>query len=80
MAEAEAEDNSACESWYAALLTNQTSVTNVEVGLILTTSIFALPLALAAFPQRQAVSAKSLEEQFWDKGGEDGKVEFNRGI
>ena len=55
-------------------------MTNKEAGLILTTSIFALPLALAAFPQRQAVSAKSLEEQFWDKGGRDGKVEFNRGI
>lgn len=52
----------------------------VNLGLILTTSIFALPLALAAFPQRQAVSAKTLEEQFWDKGGKDGKVEFNRGI
>ncbi|KAF6217843.1 hypothetical protein HO133_006255 [Letharia lupina] len=52
----------------------------VNLGLILTTSIFALPLALAAFPQRQAVSAKSLEEQFWGKGGKDGKVEFNRGI
>ncbi|CAF9923666.1 hypothetical protein IMSHALPRED_005989 [Imshaugia aleurites] len=51
-----------------------------NLGLILTTSIFALPLALAAFPQRQAVSAKSLEEQFWDQGGKDGQVEFNRGI
>ena len=50
------------------------------IGLILTTSIFALPLALAAFPQRQAVLAKSLEEEFWEKGGKDGKVEFNRGI
>lgn len=49
-------------------------------GLILTTSIFALPLALAAFPQRQAVAAKSLEPEFWDKAGEDGMVEFNRGI
>ncbi|KAL2036457.1 hypothetical protein N7G274_010825 [Stereocaulon virgatum] len=52
----------------------------VNLGLILTTSIFALPLALAAFPQRQAVQAKSLEEEFWDKGGKDGKLEFNRGI
>ncbi|KAI9781573.1 MAG: putative alpha-isopropylmalate carrier [Peltula sp. TS41687] len=52
----------------------------VNLGLILTTSIFALPLALAAFPQRQAVSARRLEESFWDKAGEDGKVEFNRGI
>lgn len=50
------------------------------IGLILTTSIFALPLALAVFPQRQAVQASSLEEQFRDKGGKDGKVEFNRGI
>ncbi len=50
------------------------------IGLILTTSIFALPLALAAFPQRQALEARKLEEVFWDKGGKDGKVEFNRGI
>jgi sideroflexin-5 len=52
----------------------------VNLGLILTTSIFALPLALAAFPQRQAVSAKSLEPEFHDRGGKDGLVEFNRGI
>jgi len=52
----------------------------VNLGLILTTSIFALPLALAAFPQRQAVKASSLEEQFHQKGGLDGLVEFNRGI
>lgn len=37
-------------------------------------------MPLVAFPQRQAVDAKTLEEGFWDKGGEDGKVEFNRGI
>ena len=49
-------------------------------GLILTTSILALPLALAAFPQRQAVKARSLEKEFWDRGGADGLVEFNRGI
>ena len=55
-------------------------VTNSCEGLILTTSIFALPLALAAFPQRQAVQATSLEKEFWDKGGKYGKVEFNRGI
>lgn len=52
----------------------------VNLGLILTTSIFALPLALAAFPQRQAVNASSLEEEFHDKGGLGGMVEFNRGI
>lgn len=55
-------------------------IVDKSAGLILTTSIFALPLALAAFPQRQAVQAKSLEERFWGKGGKDGKVEFNRGI
>ncbi|KAH6725022.1 Tricarboxylate/iron carrier [Leptodontidium sp. 2 PMI_412] len=52
----------------------------VNVGLIFATSLFALPLALAAFPQRQAVDASSLEEEFWGKGGEHGKVVFNRGI
>jgi hypothetical protein len=51
-----------------------------NLGLILITSVFALPLALAAFPQRQAVSATTLEEEFHDKGGKDGLVEFNRGI
>lgn len=53
---------------------------NRTVGLIFATSIFALPLALAAFPQRQAVSAKSLEPEFHNLGGRDGLVEFNRGI
>ena len=52
----------------------------VNLGLIFVTSIFALPLALGAFPQRQAVSAESLEEEFRGRGGMDGKVEFNRGI
>ena len=52
----------------------------INLGLILTTSIFALPLALAAFPQRQAVKATSLEKDFHELGGEDGMVEFNRGI
>jgi len=52
----------------------------VNLGLILTASIFALPLALAAFPQRQAVSANTLEPEFRDRGGEGGMVEFNRGI
>lgn len=52
----------------------------VNLGLILTTSIFALPIALAAFPQRQAVKATSLEKEFWEKGGEGGLLEFNRGI
>jgi hypothetical protein len=52
----------------------------INLGLILTTSIFALPLALAAFPQRQAVKATSLEPEFHARGGKDGLVEFNRGI
>ncbi|PNS15210.1 hypothetical protein CAC42_8211 [Sphaceloma murrayae] len=54
----------------------------INIGLILATSIFALPLALGAFPQRQSIKAGSLEEEFWDKvpGGKDGLVEFNRGI
>jgi sideroflexin-5 len=52
----------------------------VNLGLILTTSIFALPLALGAFPQRQAVKDVTLEEEFWGKGGEGGLVVFNRGI
>jgi sideroflexin-5 len=52
----------------------------VNLGLILTTSIFALPLALGAFPQRQAVKASTLEEAFHDKGGVGGLVEFNRGL
>ena len=80
VAEAKARDDFTCESRYAVPLANQTFVTDLGVGLILGTSIFALPLALAAFPQRQAVLAQSLEEQFWDKGGKNGKVEFNRGI
>ncbi|EOD49559.1 putative hsp70 family chaperone lhs1 protein [Neofusicoccum parvum UCRNP2] len=54
-------------------------VTPVNLGLILTTSLVALPFALAIFPQRQAISAKSLEPEFWEKGGKDGMVEFNRG-
>jgi len=52
----------------------------VNLGLILGTSLFALPLALAAFPQRQSVDASRLEEEFWGKGGEAGRVVFNRGI
>lgn len=52
----------------------------VNLGLILTTSLFALPLALAVFPARQAVKASSLEPEFHDKGGKDGLVEFNRGL
>jgi tricarboxylate carrier len=52
----------------------------VNLGLILTTSLLALPCALAVFPQRQTVSEKTLEEEFWGRGGEEGRVVFNRGI
>jgi hypothetical protein len=55
-------------------------IANAIIGLIFTTSVFALPLALGAFPQRQAVRAESLEKEFWGRGGEGGLVEFNRGI
>lgn len=55
-------------------------VTPINLGLIFATSIFALPLALAAFPQRETVQATRLEKEFWDQAGEDGRVEFNRGI
>jgi len=52
----------------------------VNLGLILATSYAVLPLALAAFPQRQKVHADSLEEEFHGRGGEGGLVVFNRGI
>ncbi|KAI4236684.1 MAG: hypothetical protein LQ352_007983 [Teloschistes flavicans] len=52
----------------------------VNLGLILTTSIFALPLALAAFPQRQAIVASSLEDEIATRVNGNGMVEFNRGI
>lgn len=52
----------------------------INLGLIFATSVFALPLALGAFPARQAIGVSSLEKEFWDKGGEGGKVEFNRGM
>lgn len=52
----------------------------VNLGLILTTSIFALPLALAVFPQRQQIDVSKLESTFADKMGKGSVVEFNRGI
>lgn len=55
-------------------------VTPVNLGLIFVTSIFALPLALAIFPQRQTVSVGTVEEEFRERAGETGLVEFNRGI
>lgn len=52
----------------------------LNLGLILAVSYAVLPLALAAFPQRQRISADSLEDEFRGRGGEGGMVEFNRGI
>ncbi|EFX00343.1 mitochondrial cation transporter [Grosmannia clavigera kw1407] len=52
----------------------------VNLGLITATSFAVLPLALAAFPQRQKIAADSLEPQFHGRGGAGGLVEFNRGI
>jgi hypothetical protein len=63
--------------WEATL---ETSTDLPLIGLIFLTSVFALPLALGVFPQRQAVKAESLEKEFHGRGGEGGKVEFNRGI
>ena len=52
----------------------------INFGLITITSFAALPLALAAFPQRQSISSESLEPEFHKKGGYNGLVVFNRGI
>lgn len=59
---------------------NPRYTTPVNLGLILATSYVVLPLALAAFPQRQKVRAETLEDEFHGKGGEGGLVVFNRGI
>lgn len=52
----------------------------VNIGLVFATSVFALPLALGVFPQRQSISTDKLEPEFHGKGGLNGLVEFNRGI
>lgn len=52
----------------------------INLGLIAAVGFVALPLALAVFPQKQAISAESLEPEFHGKGGNDGKVWFNRGL
>ncbi|KAB5523021.1 Tricarboxylate/iron carrier [Coniochaeta sp. 2T2.1] len=59
---------------------NPRYTTPINLGLILVTSYVVLPLALAAFPQRQRVQADSLEEEFRGRGGDGGLVVFNRGI
>lgn len=61
-----------------------TAVTLTNLGLIFSTSLIALPFALAVFPQRRFVNPNSLENEFHnlkDKNGEKIKsVWFNRGI
>ncbi|KAL8868003.1 MAG: hypothetical protein Q9174_005282 [Haloplaca sp. 1 TL-2023] len=52
----------------------------INLGLIFTTSIFALPLALGAFPQRQAIAASKLEDDIANRAAGRPMVEFNRGI
>ncbi|POS85891.1 hypothetical protein EPUL_003193 [Erysiphe pulchra] len=52
----------------------------INLGLIFTTSIFALPLALAVFPQKQIVDSSILENEFSTAEGQNRKVWFNRGI
>lgn len=59
---------------------NPRYTTPVNLGLILGMSYIALPLALAAFPTRQRISADSLEPEFHGRGGDGGMVVFNRGI
>lgn len=52
----------------------------VNLALILGVSIFALPAALGAFPSRQRIGVGWIEEEFREKLGSDGQVEFNRGL
>ncbi len=52
----------------------------VNLGLILGTSLAVLPFALGVFPQREIVQDNKLEPEFHGRGGEGGKVIFNRGM
>ena len=52
----------------------------LNLSLITAVSFIALPLALAVFPQQQQISADDLEPEFRGKGGDGGKVWFNRGL
>ncbi|KAF8419292.1 Tricarboxylate/iron carrier [Tirmania nivea] len=71
---------------WSVLKRNPRLVLPVNLGIIFMTSVFALPLALGAFPQRQAVAVESVEEGIREelrrrKGGQGvERVEFNRGI
>lgn len=63
------------------LLANNPRLTlPVNLALILGTSLFALPMALGVFPARQRVSVGWVEPEFGERLGDDGEVEFNRGL
>jgi tricarboxylate carrier len=52
----------------------------INLALILGVSVFALPAALGVFPSRQRVAVSWVEEEYRDTLGNDGEVEFNRGL
>jgi sideroflexin-5 len=58
------------------LATNPRLVLPVNIGLILATSLVALPCALGVFPARQRVPSSWLEDEFRDVEW----LEFNRGL
>jgi sideroflexin-5 len=65
----------------SALLSRNPRLTlPVNLGLILGTSLVALPIALGVFPARQRVSTSWVEPEFREKLGASGEVEFNRGL
>ncbi|KAK8142864.1 hypothetical protein G3M48_008067 [Beauveria asiatica] len=78
------------QAWYKRLMAKQWVQSRPKVamlvpiglnlGLITVVSFAALPLALAVFPQQQEISADDLESEFHGKGGDGGKVWFNRGL
>jgi hypothetical protein len=64
-----------------ALLTKNPRLTlPVNLGLILGTSLIALPAALGVFPARERIDVGWVEEEFKEKVGAGGEVEFNRGL
>lgn len=62
------------------LQTRPRMVLPLNLSLIFTTSVFALPLALAIFPQRRTVKLGRLEEELYKDQNEEMEVWFNRGI
>ncbi|EQK98589.1 Tricarboxylate/iron carrier [Ophiocordyceps sinensis CO18] len=78
------------QAWYRNLMEREwvrarprvatTIPIGISLGLIGATAFAVLPLALAVFPQQQQISADRLEDEFHAKGGNNGKVWFNRGL